>query len=140
MPATPCPTWLVPPDLAALIASDDDSTWEMPGWSPFRILAIAGTVYAERDVRLAWQLEFDPFDDAFAEGTAELFDPDDEPDGYSWADLLAAAVARKAPALAEELIVTDSEASDCVIWTASETACRLLAETAWSLLLGDSRP
>jgi hypothetical protein len=138
MSVTECPPWRVPENLANLVASDGDSTWEMPGWSPFQVVAMTGTVYKKRAIPLAWQLEFDPFDDAFAAANKELFEADDDHDGYAWADLLAAAVARSAPALSEVLNITDSETSTCVIWTESEDACRLLCETAWSLIFNNS--
>ena len=137
MSAIACPAWRVPDNLSELIASDEDSAWEMPGWSPLRVLPIAGTVYTGRPTPLAWQLEFDPFDDAYASANARLFDPDDGADGTAWAELLASAVAQSAPTLGEQLNVDDAESSDCVIWTESEDACRLMSETAWKLVFGD---
>ena len=82
------PQWQIPDDLSALIASDDDSTWTTHEWAPIELSVMAGTMYAGRDIPLAWQIEFEPSGPAFAESNSKLSAMGLEPDGYAWSNLV----------------------------------------------------
>jgi hypothetical protein len=132
------PEWRIPADLPELIAADDDLTWETDDWAPIQLSVMAGTTYGERDIPLAWQIEFEPVGRAFKSGNAKLKAMDVEPDGYGWSSLIAAAMEKHHPEIADDLHHGDTEASACVIWVESEETCRRLVEVVWSLIFSSA--
>jgi hypothetical protein len=130
------PAWRIPDDLSALIAADEDLTWITHDWAPIELSVMAGTTYADRDIPLAWQIEFEPSAPAFREANSKIAAMGLEPDGYGWSTLIDSVMRKYHSALADELHYGDAEVSACVVWTESEVTCRHLVEVVWTLIYG----
>jgi hypothetical protein len=94
---------------------------------------MSDTSYQGRDIPLAWQIEFDPYDDRLAAANEKMEAAGIEPDGDGWSEVIQKEFGRRHPKLAREFH-SDSESSTCVIWVESEKACRKLIEVVWSLM------
>jgi hypothetical protein len=127
------PTWKSPKDIAKAL-EDGDGFWEDDRWSPIQLTAMSGTEYQGRDIPVAWQIEFDPFEEDFEAANASLEEMDIEPNGYGWGDYIQKGIQKVNPALAKRLHTTDCETDTCVIWVESEKDCRVLLEATWKLI------
>jgi hypothetical protein len=130
------PKWSMPDNLNELLAEDDDGIWEDDRWEPILLTVLTGTSLDGRDIPRAWQIEFEPDDDAFESANARLQELGIEPDGYGWGDAIRDAVAKTHPEFADQLHLGDCETGTCVVWVESENACRLLVEETWKLIFG----
>lgn len=74
-----------PADMAKALA-DGDGSWEDERWSPLVVTAMSGTEYQGRTLPIAWQIEFDPSDEACEVASARLEEQGIEPDGYGWGE------------------------------------------------------
>jgi hypothetical protein len=131
------PTWSIPENLAELVAADPEEMWEDNRWSPFLLTVMGGTSYAGRDIPLAWEVEFEPGDEAFEVANERLERLGIEPDGYGWSQVVRDAIQRHHPEIVDELHF-DEELATRVVWVESESACRRLMNVLWSLLHEDS--
>ena len=129
------PVWKPPKNIAKAL-EDGDGLWEDERWSPLQLTAQSGTVFEGREIAVAWQIEFDPFEDELEAASAKLEEQGIEPDGYGWAESIQNAVRKANPALAKRLHTTDCETATCVIWVESEEDCRALLEATWKLIFG----
>jgi len=129
------PIWEIPANLESLV-EDGDGMWEGDRWDPIILTVMSGTSYGGRDIPLAWQIEFDPYDDRLEAANHRLEATGIEPDGDGWAELIIQKFAERNPKLSRELH-SDSESSTCVLWVESEAACKELTELVWSLLHQD---
>jgi len=127
------PKWKVPPNITKAL-DDGDGIWEDDRWSPILLTAMSGTELDGREIPVAWQIEFDPFDDDFEAANTELEDSDIEPDGYGWGEHVRSAVEKIDPSLATRLHLNDCEADTCVVWVESEQDAKVLLETVWKLV------
>ena len=126
------PTWKLPQNIAKAL-EDGDGMWEDDRWSPILLTAMSGTEYNGRDIPIAWQIEFDPFEGDFEAANAHLEEMGIEPDGDSWGEYIEKTIRKTNPALAKRLH-TDCESSTCVLWVESEEDCRVLLEATWKLV------
>ncbi|HYE20237.1 MAG TPA: hypothetical protein VEA69_17445 [Tepidisphaeraceae bacterium] len=126
------PKWKLPKNLAKVV-EDEGGSWEEDRWDPILLTVIGGTVLEGREIPLAWQIEFDPYDDRLEAARKELSAGGVEPDGYAWAERITAELTKNHPEVTAELH-EDSEMSTCVVWVESEAACKALIETTWGLL------
>src|SRR5688572_16711178 len=127
------PTWKVPKNLAKAL-EDAGGIWEDDRWSPILLTAMSGTALNGREIPVAWQIEFDPSDDALEAANARLEASGTDPDGYGWGEHIRKVVGKSDAALAERLHLTDCGTDTCVIWVESDQDCRALIETAWKLI------
>jgi hypothetical protein len=127
------PTWKVPKNLAKAL-EDGDGIWEDGRWSPILLAAMSGTELNGREIPVAWQIEFDPFDDELEAANAGLRESGIDPDGYGWGEHIREVVRKSDADLAKRLHLTDCEADTCVIWVESDQDCRVLLETTWKLI------
>jgi hypothetical protein len=127
------PRWRSPKNLAKAL-NDGDGFWEDESWLPILVTAMSGTEYNGRTIPVAWQIEFDPSEDALEAANARLEETGVEPDGYGWGAYIESTVRESDPALADRLHVHDCETDTCVIWVESEEDCRALLEATWKLL------
>ncbi len=134
MPRTP--TWKVPKNIAKVL-EDNEGIWEDKRWSPLLLTAMSGTELNGREIPVAWQIEFDPFDVQFETANATLEEKDIEPDGYGWGEHVRKAIRKQKASLAKRLHLDDCETDTCVIWVESDEDCRVLLETTWKLIFGD---
>lgn len=130
---TKMPTWKTPANITKALA-DGDGFWEDERWSPILLTAMSDTEFDGREIPIAWQIEFDPFDESLEEANADLEDRGIEPDGYGWGESIQQTIRKMNPGLANRLHTTDCESETCVIWVESEEDCRALLETAWKLI------
>jgi len=79
------PTWKVPKDLAKALEKGDGS-WEDARWSPMLLTAMSGTELDGREIPVAWQIEFDSFDDELEAVNERLEESGVEVDGYGWGE------------------------------------------------------
>ena len=126
------PQWKIPKDIAKRV-EDEGGTWESERFDPILLTVSSETSYEGRDIPLAWQIEFDPFDERLAAANEKLEPSDTEPDGDGWAEAVEAKFAKHYPKLAGQLH-SDSESSTCVLWVESESACKKLLALVWSLI------
>ncbi|HEY1341313.1 MAG TPA: Imm51 family immunity protein [Bryobacteraceae bacterium] len=127
------PTWKVPKNLDKALEAGD-GMWEDDRWSPILLTAMSGTELNGREIPVAWQIEFGPFDDDFEAANAELEESGIEPDGYGWGEHVRKVVRKSDPALAKRLHLNDCETDTCVIWVESEQDARGVVETVWKLI------
>ena len=125
------PKWKIPKALKRLI--EDDGMWEDERWDPILLTVMSDTEYEGREIPLAWQIEFDPFDDRLEAVNSRIEASGIEPDGDGWSSVIEKEFGRRHPKLAGELH-SDSESSTCVLWVESEETCRKLIEVVWSLI------
>src|SRR5262249_32274830 len=130
MPKTP-PKWNIPKNLKKLV--EEDGMWEDERWDPILLTVMPDTSYEGRDIPLTWQIEFDPFDDRLETAGRRIEASGIEADGDGWSSVIEKEFSRRYPKLAGEFH-SDSESSTCVVWVASESACRKLMELVWSLM------
>jgi hypothetical protein len=130
------PAWEMPIDLPKLLGEDEDGMWQDVRWAPILLTVMTGTVYNGRDIPLAWQIEFDPYDDVLATANAKIRSLGTEPDGYGWANVIHIVVGKHHPEILDELNFGDTEIAACVVWVESEATCKLLLEIVWSLIHG----
>ncbi len=126
------PNWEIPKNLEALV-EDGDGMWEDDRWEPILLTVMSGTSYGSRDIPLAWQIEFDPYDDRLEAASEKLEASGVEPDGDGWAEFIVQRFTTRYPKLAAELH-SDSESSICVLWVESEKTCKKLTELLWALI------
>lgn len=112
------PKWNIPTDLRALIEADDDFMWESDDWSPILLTVSGDTQHDERDIDLAWQIEYETV------GCT----------GYEFCDRVMAAVEAADAELVSLLNCGDTESAACVIWVETEDACRRLIEIVWPMV------
>ena len=112
------PEWNIPPDLRALVDADNDSAWNCDDWSPIVLSVSRNTQHDERDINLAWQIEYE------TTGCT----------GYEFCDRVMVAVKASDPSLAALLNCGDTESAACVIWVETEDACRRLLEIVWPMV------
>ncbi len=124
------PTWKVPRNLDKAL-DDGDGMWEDDRWSPVLLTAMSGTELNGREIPIAWQIEFDPSDEALEPANARLEDRGMEPDGYGWGKYIQKMVRKNDAGLAKRLHLTDCESDTCVIWVESDQDCRVLLEAVW---------
>ena len=117
------PEWDVPKNLEELL--DSDGIWEDKRWRPILVTAMKGTSYCGRDIPLAWQIEFEPDDEAFEVPNKSIQNGGVEPDGYGWCNVIQSMIAKYHPEIVGELHC-DAETATCVIWVESERVCRIL--------------
>lgn len=129
------PLWKIPTNLAQRL-EEDDGFWEDVRWNPLVLSVISGTTINGRDVPLAWQIEFEPFDEAFEAANDRLGEREIEPDGYGWGEAIRIAMQEKHPEVTQ-LHFDDCEEGACVIWTESEEDCRKLMQVTWPLIFGN---
>ena len=127
------PTWKTPKNIAKAL-EDGDGLWEDGRWSPIQLTAMSGTEYDGREIPVAWQIEFDPSDEAFEVANASLEEQGIEPDGYGWGEAIQKKIELANPALAKRLHTGDCETDTCVIWVETAEDCRALLETTWKLI------
>jgi len=132
------PEWRMPDDLHAQLAEDEDGIWEDDRWSPVRLTVMTGTTNGDRDIPLAWQLEFEPDEDVFEAANRQITKLGIEPDGYGWANVLANVIAKYHPEVQEELHFGDTESATCVVWMEQEATCKTVLEVAWSMIHGSA--
>ena len=126
------PRWQAPQDLERVL--HDDGVWEDERWSPIHLTAMSGTEWNGREIPIAWQIEFDSFDEQLESANARIAEDGAECDGYGWGERIMERVRRRDPALATRLHLTDCEAGVCVVWVEAERDCRLVLETVWRLI------
>jgi len=134
MPAMP--EWDVPENLEELLDSDGDGIWEDKSWLPISVTVMKGTSYRGRDIPLAWQIEFEPENEAFEVPNNSIQNLGVDPDGYGWCTVIQNVISKDHPEIVGELHFGDTETGTCVIWVESEKVCRILVETVWSLIHG----
>jgi hypothetical protein len=127
------PLWKVPKDLDAVL-EDGDGMWEDERWSPIQLTAMSGTEFDGREIPVAWQVEFDPFDEEFERVNAQVNESGTEPNGYGWGEHVQKVIHASDPALAKRLNLGDCEAATCVIWVETEQDARTLVQTIWKLI------
>jgi hypothetical protein len=127
------PTWKVPRNLGKALG-EGEGTWEDERWSPILLTAMSGTELDGRDIDVAWQIEFDPFDDDLEAANTRLEESGMEPDGYGWGEHVRKVIRKSDPALAKRLHMNDCETDTCVIWVESEHDARAVLETVWKLI------
>ncbi|MGE3804518.1 MAG: hypothetical protein AB7K24_07585 [Gemmataceae bacterium] len=127
------PAWKPPKNLAKAF-DEGDGIWEDERWSPIMLSAMSGTELDGREITVAWQIEFNPYDNEFDAANARLEAMGIEPDGYSWGQYIQKTIRKFNPALATRLYTTDCETATCVIWVEAEEDCRVLLEATWKLL------
>jgi hypothetical protein len=128
------PSWSIPGDLNELLDADEGGMWEDNRWSPILLTVMKGTSYAGRDIPLAWQVDFEPFGEAFESANEKVTALGLDPDGYGWASLVKSVAKKYHPEIADELQFGDTEEAACVIWVESESSCRQLIQIAWTLI------
>src|SRR5215470_5522911 len=96
------PKWKLPRNIAKAL-EDGDGFWEDERWSPIMLTAMSGTEFEGREIPVAWQIEFDPFDDEFESANANLEDLEIEPDGYGWGEYIQETIRKTNLALATRL-------------------------------------
>jgi len=130
------PKWKTPTNIIAAL-EQGDGMWEDERWSPIMLTAMSDTEFDGRRIPIAWQIEFDPYDDACIAANAKLEEAGIKPDGYGWGEHIQSVVGEKDPELAERLHTSDCEAGTCVIWVESEDDCRAVLETTWKLVFDE---
>jgi hypothetical protein len=133
------PAWDIPDNLQELLDSDEGGMWEDHRWAPILLTAMKGTSYGGRDIPLAWQIEFQPDDEACEAANRKIQDLGVEADGYGWADVLNSVITEHHPEIAGELHFGDTDTDTCVVWVESEDTCKLLIRAAWSLIYGSTK-
>ncbi len=127
------PKWKLPNNIAKAL-EDGAGFWEDERWSPILLTAMSGTELNGREIPIAWQIEFDPSEDALEPANAGLEEIGIEPDGYGWGEYIRNSIRKANPGLAKRLHLTDCETETCVIWVESDEDCRMLLEATWKLL------
>jgi hypothetical protein len=130
------PEWIIPQNLQELLDSDEGGIWEDDRWAPILLTVMKGTSYGGREIPLAWQIEFQPYDDVFKAANRKIQNLGVEPDGYGWSNVLQSVIAKHHPEIVDGLHFGDTETDTCVVWVESEEVCRLLIHVAWSLIHG----
>ena len=134
------PKWRLPRRLKELVAEGDE--WRDERWHPLRLTATGDIRHGDRDIPMAWQIEFEPADCRSPAALKEIKRLGLEPDGYGWVELIKTEFAKRFPDEAEELHLDDTEMATGVIWVESTGTCRKLTELAWQLIhsSGTARP
>ena len=127
------PTWKVPKKLEKAL-EEGDGMWEDARWSPILLTAMSGTELNGREIPVAWQIEFDPFDDELEAANANLQEREIEPDGYGWGEHLKNVIRKIDATLAKRIHLHDCETDTCVVWVETEVDARAVIETAWKLI------
>jgi hypothetical protein len=130
------PKWKLPKNIAKAL-EDGDGFWEDERWSPILLTAMSGTEFNGREIPIAWEIEFDPFEDEFEQANSKLEEMGIEPDGYGWGKYIHKSIRKANPGLAKRLHLTDCESSTCVIWVESDEDCRALLEETWKLIFNE---
>lgn len=125
------PIWKIPKNLKKLV--EEDGMWEDERWDPILLTVMSDTSYEGREIPLAWEIQFDPFDDRLETAKSRIEASGIKPDGDGWSDVVQEEFGRRYPKLAGELH-TDSESSTCVLRVESEATCRKLVEVVWALM------
>jgi len=131
-PAAPSPKWTIPKNIGKLV-KEEGGMWEDERFDPMLLTVMSDTSYNGRDIPLAWQIEFDPFDDRLGTANEKIEASGIEPDGDGWSEIIEKNFAERYPKLAKEFH-SDSESSTCVVWVESEDTCRKLMEIVWTLM------
>ena len=126
------PQWSIPANISEIV--DAEEMWEDERWAPILLTVMGGTSYKGREIPLAWQIEFEPADDAFEVPNKKIIALGAEPDGYGWASVLGSVISEHHPEIADELQFGDTDSDACVVWVESEGACKILMHVAWSLI------
>jgi len=126
------PRWRSPKNIAKELEAGD-GVWEDQRWSPVLLTAITGTEYEGREIPVAWQIEFDPSDEALGTANTKLSANGVTPDGYGWGEFIQKTIRKANPALAKRLHNSDCELATCVIWVESEDDCRTVLEATWRI-------
>ena len=113
---------------------DGDGFWEDDRWLPFGLSATSGSEFDGRIIPIAWEIEFNPWDEEFEAANIKLAERGIEPDGYGWGEYIRDTIQKADPALGERLHIEDCETSTCAIWVESEDDCRKLLEMTWKLV------
>ncbi|HVU89379.1 MAG TPA: hypothetical protein VHD36_18775 [Pirellulales bacterium] len=127
------PQWKAPEDIDEALA-ESDGIWEDERWSPILLTAMSGTELDGREIPIAWQIDFQPDDEACEDANAQLEESGVEPDGYGWGELIRKTIESSDAALASRLHLGDCESDSCVVWVESEKDCRTLIEATWKLM------
>lgn len=127
------PGWKTPKNIVKALA-EGDGMWEDERWYPILLTAMSDTELDGRDVPIAWQIEFDPYEVEFETANTTLKKLNIEPDGNGWGEYIQKAIAKDNPALVQRLHTLDCEIANCVIWVESAEDCRMLLETTWKLV------
>ncbi|MEO7578632.1 MAG: hypothetical protein ABIT83_13560 [Massilia sp.] len=128
------PEWAIPTNISEIV--DANEMWEDESWAPFLLTVIGGTTYKGRDIPLAWQIEFEPAEDAFQGPNKAVVALGIEPDGYGWANVLHSVISKHHPEIVDELQFGDTDSDACVVWVESESSCKTLMHVAWGLIAG----
>jgi hypothetical protein len=91
-------------------------------------------MYGDRDIPLAWQIEFEPGAPELEASNGKLSTLNLEPDGYGWSTLISAVMSKRHPELHDELHFGDTETETCVVWVESEDTCKKLISVVWELI------
>jgi hypothetical protein len=126
------PKWTIPKRIGKRV-EEEDGMWESERFDPILLTVMSGSSFRGREIPLAWQIEFDPFDDRFGAANARLAAEGINHDGDGWSSVITGEFKNRFPELGRELH-DDSESSTCVLWVESETACKALVELVWSML------
>ena len=133
----PLPKWKIPKDIQKCVEVEG-GIWEDERFDPVLLSVMSGTSFGGRDVPLAWQIEFDPFNPRLAAANGKLAASGIDPDGDGWSEFLESEFARRYPKLAGGFH-SDSESSACVVWVESERACLKLIELLRSLIYSNTK-
>jgi len=125
------PEWKIPRRLKDMV---EEGEWVDERWHPLRLTVMGDTVYGDRDIPLAWQIEFEPADCQSRVALKQIKRLGHEPDGYGWSEFIKTEFAKRFPDEVGELHLSDTELATCVIWVESEGVCRKLTELAWQLI------
>lgn len=128
------PAWKIPENLKELIDADEGGIWEDDSWDPILLTVMGGTSYGGRDIPLAWQIEFQPYDERLEAANKKIESLGVEPDGYGWSNVIQSVIEKHHPNMLGELHFGDSETETCVVWVESEVTCKMLIEVVWSLI------
>ena len=101
------PEWNIPTNLQEAITKDDDNMWESEQWNPIILRIIGGTIYRERAIPLAWEIELPLDDDFFDDVNPQLETLSVEADGYGWLELIEYHLSQDAPSLVERIHTGD---------------------------------
>lgn len=128
------PDWNVPSNAAELASADEGGIWESDEFAPLILSVMVGTSYGDRDIPVAWQIEFEPEGEVFESANSKIEQLGLDPDGYGWSSLINAIFEQHFPADVNALQFGDTEESACVVWVESEAVCKRLVEVIWSVI------
>lgn len=126
------PVWDIPKNITEIVAEEE--MWEDDRWKPVLLTVIGGTAYKGRAIPLSWQIEFEPFDDAFEGPNKRIRALAVEPDGYGWANVIRSVIGKQHPEIVDELHFGDTDVDACVVWVEQENSCKILMQVVWGLI------